>query len=43
MKDSQTGRAFFTDDFAYDPEAEKKFWKDPSLALLLDALAERRA
>ena len=38
---SETGRAFFTDEFAYDPEAEKKFWKDPALALLLDALAER--
>ena len=25
-------RAFFTDDFAYDPEAVKKFWKDATLA-----------
>jgi glutamyl-tRNA synthetase len=36
-------RAFFTDDFAYDPEAVKKFWKDPALAALLDTLAERLA
>jgi len=34
-------RAFFTDEFAYDPEAEKKFWKDGSLPALLDALADR--
>ena len=36
-------RAFFTDEFAYDPEAEKKFWKDAALPALLDALAERLA
>ncbi len=36
-------RAFFTDDFEYDPEAEKKFWKDAALPALLDALAERLA
>jgi glutamyl-tRNA synthetase len=36
-------RAFFTDDFAYDPEAVKKFWKDPALAALLETLAERLA
>jgi len=36
-------RAFFTDEFAYDPEAEKKFWKDASLPTLLDSLAERLA
>jgi glutamyl-tRNA synthetase len=36
-------RAFFTDDFAYDPEAVKKFWKDAALSALLDALAERLA
>jgi glutamyl-tRNA synthetase len=36
-------RAFFTDEFAYDPEAEKKFWKDPALPALLDELAERLA
>jgi glutamyl-tRNA synthetase len=38
---TQTGRAFFTDDFAYDPEAAKKFWKDAALPPLLAALAER--
>ena len=36
-------RAFFTDEFAYDPEAVKKYWKDPALSALLDALAERLA
>jgi len=36
-------RAFFTDDFAYDPEAVKKYWKDAALPALLDALAERLA
>jgi glutamyl-tRNA synthetase len=36
-------RAFFTDEFAYDPEAEKKFWKDPALPALLRELAERLA
>jgi glutamyl-tRNA synthetase len=36
-------RAFFTDEFAYDPEAVKKYWKDPALPALLDALAERLA
>jgi glutamyl-tRNA synthetase len=34
-------RAFFTEEFAYDPEAEKKFWKDASLPDLLEALAAR--
>ncbi len=34
-------RAFFTDDFTYDAEAAKKYWKDPSLPGLLDVLAER--
>jgi len=34
-------RAFFTDDFAYDPEAVKKYWKDSALSVLLDTLAER--
>ena len=38
---TQTGRAFFTDDFAYDPQAEKKFWKDATLPPLLEALAAR--
>jgi glutamyl-tRNA synthetase len=36
-------RAFFADDFEYDPEAEKKFWKDAGLHALLDALTERLA
>jgi glutamyl-tRNA synthetase len=36
-------RAFFTDDFAYDPEAAKKHWKDAGLPVLLDTLAERLA
>ncbi len=36
-------RAFFTDDFAYDPEAMKKHWKDAGLPVLLDTLAERLA
>jgi glutamyl-tRNA synthetase len=34
-------RAFFADDFPYDPEAMKKFWKDSQLPQLLGALAER--
>jgi glutamyl-tRNA synthetase len=34
-------RAFFSDEFAYDPDAAKKHWKDAALPLLLDALAER--
>ncbi len=42
LKDfSGFGRAFFTDHFEYDPEAVKKFWKDPVLADLLEALAQR--
>jgi glutamyl-tRNA synthetase len=33
LKDfSQSGRAFFFDDFDFEPEAQKKFWKDPALA-----------
>lgn len=44
LKDfSQSGRAFFSDEFEYDPEARKKFWKDAALADYLDALAERLA
>ena len=38
-----SGRAFFTDDFDYDPEAVKKFWKDSALADLLAKLADRLA
>jgi glutamyl-tRNA synthetase len=42
LKDfSQGGRAFFTDDFEYAEEAERKFWKDPSLPGLLSKLAEK--
>ncbi|MGH9732507.1 MAG: glutamate--tRNA ligase [Candidatus Acidiferrales bacterium] len=33
-------RAFFSDDFDYDPEARKKFWKDPKLPDLLGKLAD---
>jgi len=36
-------RAFFIDEFDYDPEAVKKFWKEASLPGLLAALAERLA
>jgi glutamyl-tRNA synthetase len=34
-------RAFFCDEFEYDPEAVEKFWKAASLPELLAALAER--
>jgi len=44
LKDfSGSGRAFFTDDFEYEAEAVKKFWKDPALAELLALLTERLA
>jgi len=33
-------RAFFTDDFEYEPEARAKFWKDEKLALLMPKLVE---
>jgi len=36
-------RAFFTEDFAYDPEAAKKHWKDEGLPVLLSDLADRLA
>lgn len=36
-------RAFFTDEFTYEPEAAKKHWKDSSLASLLETLASRLA
>jgi glutamyl-tRNA synthetase len=36
-------RAFFTDEFAYDPEAIKKYWKDAALAAFLDTLGDRLA
>jgi glutamyl-tRNA synthetase len=44
LKDfSRSGRAFFVDEFDYDPQAAKKFWKDPALPNLLDSLAETLA
>src|SRR5947207_8209556 len=44
LKDfSGSGRAFFTDQFDYDTEAVKKFWKDPAVAEYLRALGERLA
>ena len=36
-------RAFFTDEFEYDPEAQKKFWKDAQLPELLETLSGRLA
>jgi glutamyl-tRNA synthetase len=33
-------RAFFTDDFDYDPEAREKFWKDEKLPALMGKLIE---
>jgi glutamyl-tRNA synthetase len=36
-------RAFFSDDFAYEPAAVAKFWKDPKLADLLGKLADALA
>ncbi len=38
---SQSARAFFSDDFSFDPDAERKFWKEPDLADYLEALSER--
>lgn len=44
LKDfSGWGRAFFSDDFSHDPEAVKKFWKDPAVPRLLEDLGERLA
>jgi glutamyl-tRNA synthetase len=40
---SQSGRAFFSEQFEYEAEAQKKFWKDPKLAELLEELATRLA
>jgi glutamyl-tRNA synthetase len=40
---SQSGRAFFSEEFEYDREAEKKFWKDAKLAELLHELGVRLA
>jgi len=36
-------RAFFTDDFGYEPEACQKFWKDERLPVMLKKLADRLA
>ena len=36
-------RAFFIDEFFYDPEAAKKHWKDAALPDLLNTLADRLA
>jgi glutamyl-tRNA synthetase len=38
---STWARAFFSDDFAYDPAACQKFWKDERLPELLEKLAAR--
>jgi glutamyl-tRNA synthetase len=40
---SRSGRAFFSDQFDYDPEAQKKFWKDARLPELLEELGARLA
>jgi glutamyl-tRNA synthetase len=37
---STWARAFFSDDFDYDPEARKKFWKDEKVPGLLAKLAD---
>ncbi len=34
------GRAFFSDDFSYEPAARNKFWKDEQLSELLAKLAD---
>ena len=36
-------RAFFAEEFDYDPEAMKKFWREARLAELTDALADKLA
>ena len=42
LKDfAETGRAFFSDDFPYEPAAVQKFWKDSALPGLLAELASR--
>jgi len=40
---SVSGRAFFSDDFEYDAEAQKKFWKNARLPELLEELGLRLA
>jgi glutamyl-tRNA synthetase len=37
---SHWARAFFSNDFDYDPEARAKFWKDPKVPDLLSKLAD---
>ena len=37
---SHWARAFFSDDFGYDPDARAKFWKDPKVPELLSKLAD---
>lgn len=37
---SSWGRAFFNDDFSYDPAARDKFWKDERLGELLSKLSD---
>jgi len=42
LRDFSTwARAFFSDEFDYDPEARAKFWKDERLPTLLAKLADR--
>ena len=44
LKDfSGSGRAFYSDQFEYDPEAQKKFWRDERLPKLLEELGTRLA
>ena len=44
LKDfSGSFRAFFSDQFDYDPEAKQKYWKEPALGGLLAELAARLA
>jgi len=40
---SQSGRAFFSEQFEYDSEAQAKFWKDARLPELLEELSARLA
>jgi glutamyl-tRNA synthetase len=40
---STWSRAFFSDDFAIDPAAKEKFWKDPKVPELLAKLADALA
>jgi glutamyl-tRNA synthetase len=40
---STWSRAFFSDDFSYDPAAREKFWKDERLPQLLEKLADALA